>query len=108
MCLNGRLSRSLRTIATQVGPAELKKQVSEQVHVPLAFLSGSFKGAGARWATVEKEAFVIVETCKRLQYLLLRQGGFHLFIDHLNIKFIFDPKSVDTAIARYKVDKIQR
>ena len=89
-------------IVTQVGPGELENPLSEQVHVPLAFISGSFKGAAARWAIVEKEAFVIVETCKRLEYILLRERGFHLFTNHRNLKFIFDPDSVDTKLQDIK------
>ena len=37
---------------------------------PLAFLSGSFKGSQLRWATVDKEGFAIVNTFRRLEYLL--------------------------------------
>ncbi|CCI11316.1 unnamed protein product [Albugo candida] len=53
-------------IVTQVAPEELEP-LSEQVHVPLASISGSCKGAAASWSTVEKECLVIVETCKRLE-----------------------------------------
>ena len=61
-----------------------------------------------KWATIEKEAFAIVETCKRMEYLLLRQKGFHIFTDHRNLKFVVDPRCVDNAIARYRADKLQR
>jgi RNase H-like domain found in reverse transcriptase len=47
----------------------------------LAFLSGSFKNAASRWPIVEKEAFAIVETVCRMEYLLMRPGGFHLFTE---------------------------
>nr|CCA17015.1 PREDICTED: similar to OSJNBa0011F23.1 putative [Albugo laibachii Nc14] len=60
-------------IVTQVEPGKFNKTFVEQDHYPLAFISGSFKGTSARWATVEKEVFLIVETCKRLEYLLLRE-----------------------------------
>ena len=43
-----------------------------------------------------------------MEYILLPERGFHLFTDHRNLKFIFDPDSVDTKIARYKADKLQR
>ena len=36
-------------------------------HVPLAFLSGCFKGSQLRWATVDKEGFAIVKTFRRLE-----------------------------------------
>ena len=43
-----------------------------------------------------------------MEYLLLRQKGFHIFTDHRNLQFIFDPRSIDNAIARYRADKLQR
>jgi hypothetical protein len=58
-------------VITQVRPGVLSKPREEQKHEPLAFVSGSFKGASSRWPIVEKEAFVIVETCKRMEYFIL-------------------------------------
>jgi transposase InsO family protein len=95
-------------IVTQVEIGELSKSLKEQSHQPLAFLSGSFKGASSRWPIVEKEAFAIVETCKRLEYLLLRERGFHLYTDHRNLQYIFNPKSDTGTVARYQADKLQR
>ena len=95
-------------VITQVVPNELSKPREAQEHEPLAFLSGAFKGASSRWPIVEKEAFAIVETCKRMEYLLLRERGFHLFTDHRNLQYIFDPKTVNSNIARYQADKLQR
>jgi hypothetical protein len=43
-----------------------------------------------------------------MEYLLLRERGFHLFTDHRNLQYIFDPKSVNSNIARYQADKQQR
>jgi len=95
-------------VVTQVCPGELSKPREDQEHEPLAFLSGSFKDASSRWPIVEKEAFAIVETCKRMEYLLLRERGFHLFTDHRNLQYIFDPHSVVGNVARYQADKLQR
>ena len=60
------------TACTQIPPEDVELPVDEQRYEPLAFLSGGFGGASARWPSVEKEAFAIVESCKRLEYLLLR------------------------------------
>jgi hypothetical protein len=87
---------------------DLVKPLKDQGHQPLAFLSGSFKGAASRWPIVEKEAYAIVETCKRLEYLLLRERGFHLFTDHRNLQYIFNPTSVNGTVAKYQADKLQR
>jgi hypothetical protein len=84
------------------------KPLKDQVHQPLAFLSDSFKGAASRWPIVEKEAYAIVEACKRLEYLLLRERGFHLYTDHRNLQYIFNPTSVNGTVAKYQADKLQR
>jgi hypothetical protein len=95
-------------IVTQVPPADSHKQIGDQKHQPLAFLSGKFTGAAARWPIIEKEAFAIVESCKRLEYLLLRPRGFKLYTDHRNLVYIFDPLGFDGGMARYQADKLQR
>jgi RNase H-like domain found in reverse transcriptase len=58
------------SMATQVPPADLELPRSEQRHEPLAFLSGSFTRAIRRWAIIEKEAYEIVVSCERLDWLL--------------------------------------
>ena len=71
-------------------------------HEALAFLSGSFKGSQLRWATVDKKGFAIVHTFRRLEYLLW--GGVHIFTDHRNLTYSFNPEAcatfVTTAVAR--------
>ncbi|ETV74095.1 hypothetical protein H257_11397 [Aphanomyces astaci] len=54
-------------IATQVPFEDLVLPLEEQRHHPLAFLSGAFTGASERWPIVDKEAFAVVESCKRPQ-----------------------------------------
>ena len=51
-------------VVTQCDPTELEKDVSEQNHRPLAFLSSSFKKSELKWSTFEKEAFAIYQTFK--------------------------------------------
>ncbi|KAE9073862.1 hypothetical protein PF010_g24905 [Phytophthora fragariae] len=92
---------------TQLEPNEVQQPLEEQHHRPLAFLSGRFVGAAARWPTIEKEAFAIIESTHRLEYLLLRPKGYRLFTDHRNLVYIFDPFATDSAMARYQADKLQ-
>ncbi|KAE9260888.1 hypothetical protein PR003_g34164, partial [Phytophthora rubi] len=82
-------------VVTQIDPSELQLPLEKQNHRPLAFLSGRFAGASSRWATIEKEAFAIVESTRRLEYLLLRPRGFHLYTDHRNLVYMFDPYGSD-------------
>ncbi|KAF0729338.1 hypothetical protein Ae201684_013084 [Aphanomyces euteiches] len=95
-------------IATQVPLDDLELVASEQRHEPLAFLSGAFRGASERWPIVEKEAFAVVESCKRLEYLLIRPGGFRLFTDHRNLVYMFNPLGASPNMAKYQAHKLQR
>ncbi|POM61080.1 putative retroelement, partial [Phytophthora palmivora] len=95
-------------VCAQLPESELSKPREEQNHRLLAFLSGRFVNAQSRWPTIEKEAYAIVESVKRLEYLLLRPKGFHLFTDHRNLVYIFDPYATDTGMQRYQADKLQR
>ncbi|KAJ0408845.1 hypothetical protein P43SY_000741 [Pythium insidiosum] len=93
---------------TQIPPDDACLPLEQQRHRPLAFISGSFKDASSRWPIIEKEAFAIVETCKRLAYLLIRPNGFKVFTDHRNLQYIFDPHSIDSNVTRFQADKLQR
>ncbi|KAF0744145.1 hypothetical protein Ae201684_001287 [Aphanomyces euteiches] len=95
-------------VVTQIPPEQADRELDAQEHEPLMFLSGTFSGAAQRWAIVEKEAFSIVECLKRADYLLHKPGGFALFTDHANLKFIFNPTSVNAAIPKYTAAKLDR
>ena len=83
-------------------------ELTKQDHEPLMFLSGTFSGAAKKWSIIEKEAFAIVEACKRADYLLHGERGFRLYTDHRNLKYIFDPHSIDSTVPKYTADKLQR
>ena len=82
-----------RSFLTQVPQEELDLSVPVEdiTHEPLGFLSGTFKGSQQRWATVYKEGFAMVSTFKRLEYLL--RNGVHIYTDHRNLVYIFDPEA---------------
>jgi RNase H-like domain found in reverse transcriptase len=92
VCLYTDASTSFSSsITTQVPPEDLDLPLAEQRHEPLAFMSGAFTGASGRWSIIEKEAFAILASCERLDWLLLRPEGFSLFTDHTNLIYIFNP-----------------
>lgn len=95
-------------IVSQIPPDHKYQIFSEQHHEPLMFLSGTFSGSALSWAIVEKEAFAIAATCQRADYLLHRQGGFSLYTDHRNFRFIFNPSRVLSSVPKYTADKLQR
>ena len=73
-------------------------------HEPLAFLTGSFKGSQLRWATVDKEGFAIVNTFRRLEYLLC---GVHIFTDHRNLTYIFNPEPCGTSVTKAMAQRLE-
>ena len=74
-------------------------------HEALAFLSGSFKGSQLRWATVDKKGFAIVHTFRRLEYLLW--GGVHIFTDHRNLTYIFNPEACVTSVTKAMAQRLE-
>ncbi|KAE9353529.1 hypothetical protein PR003_g3818 [Phytophthora rubi] len=89
---------------TQVPQNHLHRDFADQHHEPLMMLTGTLSGG----AIVEKEAYAIVETCKRADYLVRRPDGFSLFTDHRNLRYIFAPTAVSSAVPKYTADKLHR
>lgn len=95
-------------ICTQIPREDEALPVHKQRHELLAVLSYPFHGAQLRWAIVEKEAYALVATCMRLEYLLLREGGFKLYTDHRNLSFIFGKGKADGVLRKHTAAKLQR
>jgi hypothetical protein len=95
-------------IATQVPPSDLDLPSDGQRHEPLAFLSGSFTGAMSRWPIIEKEAYAIIASCNRLEWLLQRSDGFSLFTDHHNLLYVFNPNGTHGSHSAHSAAKLIR
>ena len=97
------------SVVTQVPPEDLHHRVvMEQRHQPLAFLSGSFKGATSKWSVTDKEAYPIIATVLRLDYLLQSSHGYTLFCDHRNLVYIFDPRKGRPGLLAHSHARLQR
>jgi hypothetical protein len=98
------------SILTQVPPEDVTsgKPVETWRHEPLGFLSGAFKGASLNWAIPDKEGYSIKESCARFAHFLVREGGFFLFTDHRNLKFIFNPCGVVSQVSKPQADRLER
>ncbi|KAF0721721.1 hypothetical protein Ae201684_018961 [Aphanomyces euteiches] len=96
------------SVITQIPMEDQSRPLAAQRHEPLMFLSGTFSGAASRWAIVEKEAYAIVETLVRADYLLHPPEGFNLYTDHRNLKYIFNPTAVVSAVPKYTAAKLER
>ena len=62
----------------QIKEYDENQDIDKQKLEPLYFLSGSFEDAKHRWSLPEKEAYAIVESVQRLDYLLIRVKPFHI------------------------------
>eukprot|EP00918_Siedleckia_nematoides_P088212 GHVU01193857.1.p1 GENE.GHVU01193857.1~~GHVU01193857.1.p1 ORF type:complete len:805 (+),score=60.23 GHVU01193857.1:49-2415(+) len=91
--------------ARSVRPVPKSKDIANLHHFPLAFASGTFKGAQERWSVAEKEAFAIKQTLLRFEHLLYRNKGFVIFTDHRNLTYILgkDPAQPLPLIVRDKM-----
>ena len=95
-------------VVTQCEADELDKNVENQKHEPLAFLGSEFKGSEEWWTTFEKEAYAIYQVFKKLDYLLLTEEEIHLYTDHRNLLFIFNPLALDQTLGRHVINEVQR
>ncbi|CAN0065761.1 unnamed protein product [Sphacelaria rigidula] len=96
------------TFVTQVPRAELDRNIAveDMNHEPLRFLSGTFRGAQLRWATVYKEVYAIVSSFRRSEYLLW--GGVTIYPDHRNFAYIFDPEACVTTRAKAAAQRLEQ
>ena len=95
-------------VVTQCNHDQLSKPKQEQSHTPIAFLGSAFTGADLNWSTYEKEAYAIYQTFRKLDYLLMAAEDTHVFTDHRNLLFIFNPRVINPTIAQHAVSKVQR
>ncbi len=75
---------------------------------PVAFVSGSLRGASSRWTTPEQESCAIFASVTRLSDILAAYSEFSLFTDHKNILQMLSPTRVNAKVASHILHKTQR
>ncbi|CAM9725895.1 unnamed protein product [Sphacelaria rigidula] len=95
------------SFVTQVPDAEMQQRlpVEDLTHEPLAFLSGTFEGSQMRWGTIDKDGFAIVSTFRRVEHLLW--DGIHIFTDHRNLAYIFNPEACVTSVSKALAQRLE-
>ena len=78
-------------VVTQVPPDDVEKPITEQRHEPLGFVGHRFNGSELNWAIIDKEAYAIKDTLKKLSYLLHMAKPFLLYTDHRNLISMYSP-----------------
>ena len=94
-------------ILTQLPTHDRRKDIEEQNHEPLCFLSGAFSGSAANWSVPEKEGYAIVEAMCRLDYLVMGREV-NIFTDHANLVYLYDPYGRNPGISRHTASKLMR
>lgn len=87
-------------IVTEVPRDDVIKAWDEQHHSPLASLSGRFDKMQLCCSNIEKEAYTVMATVNRMNWLLADRQGFDLYTDHNNHIYIFDPTSFIADISQ--------
>ncbi|KAE9169427.1 hypothetical protein PF004_g28182 [Phytophthora fragariae] len=90
-------------VSTQVRRWQDDVPIEEQQHDLLVCRGGIFKWAQRNWSIVEK--YPIVKACADLDYMLVREGGFHGYCDHSNMVKLFSP---DHEVKQHARGKLQR
>jgi len=78
-------------IVTQIPVEDSEKPFHEQKHEHLGFVGHRFSKSELNWATIDKEAFAIKDTLRKLSYLLHMNRPFRLFTDHQNLISMYNP-----------------
>ena len=79
-------------MVTQIPFEDRDRPIHEQRHEPLGFVGHRFHGSELNWAIVDKEAFAIVDTLRKLSYLLHLPHPFRIYTDHRNLISMYNPK----------------
>lgn len=75
---------------------------------PLAFLGGKFNRTQRNWTTYEKEAYAVVQTFERIDYLLWGAKQTHVFTDHRNLLYAFAPLALRPNSPRHVLSNLHR
>ena len=94
-------------VLTQVPAQDRVKDLENQAHEPLCFLSGVFSGSSANWSVPEKEGYAIVEAMCRLDFLVIGREV-TIFTDHANLVYLYDPLGRNPGMARHTTSKLMR
>lgn len=98
----------LAAAVTKTYHLERRKSVRNHMREPLVFLSRRFFATQIHWKIYENEAFAVVQSFRRLNYILSCSDLARIFIDHRNICFTFHPTAVKPNLGRHTVLKVIR
>lgn len=95
-------------IVTQTKTEQLQQWVTKQQHEPQAFRGGNFTGAQKNSTIYEKEAYTIVQTFERMDYLFWGAQLVHVSTDQQNLLYVFAPLALCPNSPRHVLSKVHR
>lgn len=95
-------------VVTQCPREDVNEEIENQNHERLSFLKGSFKRHEHNWSTFEKEPHSIYQVFLKMGYMLLVEDMIHIYTDHRNLLFVFNPFALNNTISRDVISKVQR
>jgi transposase InsO family protein len=87
-------------LLTQVVDWDPRLGPNEQKHIPMATLSGEFRGSEKNWRIIEKEAYPIIMAIQEWDHFLCHPDGFDCYVDHKNLVHIFNPASINPPLTK--------
>ncbi|PXF42858.1 Enzymatic polyprotein [Gracilariopsis chorda] len=95
-------------VVTHVHRLELHKEITQQAHLPLTFVGQAISSSQQRLSTPEKEAYAIYQVFRKLDYFFLGENPVHVYTDHRNLMFAFNPHAFEPTLGRHVITKVQR
>lgn len=94
------------SILTQLNVGE---EVTSHQHEPLAFRSGTFTASALNWATVDKEAYAILDALRANQHILcVTRHPIQIHTDHRNLAFLLKPNAAPSDITVPRKSRLER
>jgi hypothetical protein len=95
-------------LVTQIPLSDVGKPVPQQQHQLLGCVSGPFTPPALAWSILEKEAYAVVETITKHDYILLNSDSFDVYTDCRNLVYLYAPSVVNSSVRRFTSQKLER
>lgn len=95
-------------VVTQITFSDLPSSLAETSHEPLSLHLGHFLEVRFGLPTVGKEASAVLAFCEREHQLVAGPSGFDLYVNRINLIFIFDPILNQRDIIQRSLRKVLR
>ena len=75
----------------------------KEIHHPITYISGVFRGPQINWVTLVKEAYAIYMSARKLDYYL-GEAAMTIRTDHLPLKMFLEHKTKNSKVDNWSLD----